>query len=88
MYDVTWEKLPFELEFADAGDVERPVNLGTMLDYAKRLATNIPFVRVDFYQIGNEVRFGEMTFYPGCGQEKFKPEEYDKILGDWLKLPS
>lgn len=58
-----------------------------MVKLAEKLSKDIPFLRVDFYEINERVYFGELTFYPASGFEKFKPEEYDKILGDMLELP-
>lgn len=59
-----------------------------MIEYAERLATGIPFVRVDFYDTEDSILFGEMTFYPGCGFEEFSPNEWDDTLGSWIDLPS
>jgi hypothetical protein len=28
-----------------------------------------------------------MTFYDASGFEEFEPEEYNRIIGDWIKLP-
>ena len=49
---------------------------------------NNPFsdLYCDFYEINNQVYFGELTFYPGAGMEEFYPEKYDRLLGDWIKL--
>ena len=52
------------------------------------MSDNIPFVRVDWYEINGKLYFGEMTFYPGNGYEEFKPLEWDKKIGDLIKLPS
>ncbi len=43
-------------------------------------------VWVDFFLIGQKIIFGEMTFYPGDGKYDFYPDEYNKIIGDYLKL--
>ena len=46
---------------------ERPPHLSQMLEYASKLSAPFPFVRVDFYDIGGKLIFGEMTFFPnGC----------------------
>ena len=58
-----------------------------MCGYAQILAKGMPFVRVDFYNFNQRVYFGEMTFYPACGMDKFSPENYDEILGSLLTLP-
>lgn len=65
----------------------KPKNFEKMKELAKKLSKNIPFVRVDFYEIENKVFFSELTFYPCAGYIPFEPEKYDKILGDMLELP-
>lgn len=66
--------------------IEKPFNHSEMVKLSERLAQNIDFVRIDFYEINKKVYFGEITFYPASGIERFKPEEYDMKLGDMLKL--
>lgn len=65
----------------------KPVNFEKMKELAGKLSKDIPFLRVDFYEIEGKIYFGELTFYPGSGYIPFEPEEYDKILGDMLELP-
>ena len=57
-----------------------------MLELAKILSENIPFVRVDFYECNGKIYFGELTFYPGSGYEEFNPFEWDLKIGNWIKL--
>lgn len=86
-FDNDWNVLPFERHYPKSNEkIERPKNFSEMLRIAQILSEGIPFVRVDLYETDNRVRFGEMTFYPGCGFEKFTPEEYDYELGDWIDL--
>lgn len=65
----------------------KPKNFEKMKELAKKLSKNISFIRVDFYEIENQVFFGELTFYPCSGYIPFEPENYDEILGDMIKLP-
>lgn len=84
-------------EFLDFGElvcprdknkkIKLPENLSKMIELAEILSKNISFLRVDFYEINDKVYFGELTFYPASGFGEFTPEEYDRILGDWLELP-
>lgn len=66
----------------------KPENLDEMLDIARRLSHGKAHIRVDLYNVGGHVYFGELTFYTGAGLIPFTPEEYDKVLGDMLKLPT
>jgi hypothetical protein len=53
-----------------------------MISAADSLSVGLSFVRVDLYEIDSKPRFGEMTFYPGSGEESFVPPEYDRKIGD------
>jgi hypothetical protein len=56
-----------------------------MLAAAETLGAGFDFVRNDFYEIDGKPMFGEMTFYPGSGLDKFNPVSLDKMLGQqWL----
>ena len=57
-----------------------------MVKLAEKLSEPFPFVRVDFYEVGDKIFFGELTFYPGNGMESFVPVEWDYKLGEMLKL--
>lgn len=89
-FDDEWKQLPFERHYhaAEIGTIPKPQNFNLMKELATQLSVNIPFVRVDFYEINGMVYFGELTFFPGAGFEEFTPEKYDYILGSWIKLPN
>ena len=42
----------------------KPKFFTLMKEYAKILSSDFKFVRVDFYQLENEIRLGELTFSP------------------------
>ena len=86
-FDNDWTHMPFTRHYPNA-DIppERPRNLRQMQSAAETLSQDIPFVRVDFYEVGESVYFGEMTFYPGAGFEEFNPSEWDERLGSWMDL--
>jgi len=87
-YDTNWNIQPFELGFNPLSKgIEKPSSLEEMLLVAKKLSYGFPFVRIDLYEINNKIYFGEMTFYPGEGSERFNPSQWDRILGDLLILP-
>ena len=67
-------------------DPRAPASLARMIAAAETLATGTDFLRVDLYEIGGRPLFGEMTFYPGSGLDRFDPVELDKRLGaHWLR---
>jgi hypothetical protein len=90
VYDLNWEYVDFYMTSPNDPNVNipRPDRLGEMLELCKKLAQNEAFVRVDFYSIGDELYFGELTFYPGAGCIDFHPDKYDIILGNLLVLPN
>lgn len=87
-FDLNWEKLPFERHYPSSSrNIKKPNNFDKMLELSKKLSKDIPFVRVDWYEINGKLYFGELTFYPGSGYEEFTPEEWDTIIGQKIKLP-
>ena len=66
---------------------DKPKNFEKMKEFARKLSKGITFIRVDFYEINSKLYFGELTFFPCSGFIPFVPEEYDRILGERLKLP-
>ncbi len=89
-YDLNFEQLPFWDVSEDhkiKTPLEKPEKFDEMVVLAEKLADRLPFVRVDFYYVDNQIKFGEMTFYPGDGRADFQPDKYNKILGDMIELP-
>ncbi len=66
----------------------KPSNLELQLSIARELSKDIPFSRIDLYETGIHIYFGEITFYPASGFGVFRPDQYNEILGDMLRLPS
>lgn len=89
-YDINWNLQPFTRENHKNNNeqIKKPKNLDEMITIAEKLSKDIPFVRVDLYEINRKVYFGELTFYPSSGFEGFEPEEWDKKLGNMLELPT
>lgn len=57
-----------------------------MLDIAKKLSEDIPFLRVDLYEINGIVYFGELTFTPCAGMMPFDPPSADFEIGKMLDI--
>ena len=87
-YNINWEKMPFEWDYPKTDiTIEKPQNYELMIELAEKLSKDIPYLRVDMYNLNGKIYLGELTFYTGAGFEKFNPEKYDRILGDMLELP-
>ena len=87
-YDKNFNEMPFKIGKMPKVSLEnKPANFDKMIELAEKLAKPFPFVRVDFYDINGKIYFGELTFYSGGGYSYITPIEWDKKLGDKLKLP-
>ena len=84
-----WKKEPFRrTDYAEFDELPpKPVNFDKMVELSKELSRDIPFLRVDFYEINGAIYFGELTFFPGSGYTAFDPPEWDDIIGTWVNLP-
>lgn len=70
----------------DTGLVSKPHNLDQMLKVAEKIAEPFIFCRVDLYSNNGEIKFGEMTFYPGGATQQFSSEEADLMVSSWLNI--
>ena len=86
VYDRNWNKVTMGRGKIYDDVIESPVNLKKMLEFADILSKNIPFVRIDFYEINGRLYFGEITFFPGSGLSEFTPKEWDLNLGKMIDL--
>lgn len=66
--------------------IPKPANMDAMFDMASRLSQGIPFVRVDLYDINNQIYFGEMTFFPDSGCDPNLLPKTDEYFGNLLKI--
>lgn len=89
-FDGMWNHLDFHepriFPFSEES-IKCPANFDEMKRLAKVLSKDMPFIRVDFYEINGKVYFGELTFFPTSGMGGFKPEKWDYIFGSMIKLP-
>jgi hypothetical protein len=53
-----------------------------MREAAACLADGLEFVRVDFYAPPGRILFSELTFTPAAGRGTYRPEGWDRRLGD------
>lgn len=91
LYDTNWNYCPEKSRFTEhyrdgGGIVPKPHNLEKMLEIASRLSIGFPQVRVDLYENGDKVYFGELTFTSYGGYMDFYTEDFLRELGDYVKL--
>ncbi|KAA2398114.1 MULTISPECIES: ATP-grasp fold amidoligase family protein [Bacillus] len=88
-FDMKFNHFPFWQHYKNSNKkINRPAGFEEMVKLSEILSEGIPHVRVDFYDINGEIYFGELTFYHFSGMERFYPNKYDEIFGDWLDIPS
>lgn len=85
IFDCDWNPMPFHQKTLPCGNVSKPNHLKEMIEIARKLSKDTPFLRVDFYE-GEHLYLGELTFYPGSGMSTFYPAEWDNILGSWIDI--
>ncbi|MFI7744892.1 ATP-grasp fold amidoligase family protein [Kocuria rhizosphaericola] len=67
--------------------VGKPPNYERMVQAAERIAKGFDYMRVDLYDTGDHVWFGETTPYSANGNEVFQPAWFDYTLGSYWTLP-
>jgi hypothetical protein len=89
VYDLNWN--PVELRLSanhkPCGFINKPENFEKMVHLVNKLCSGFHHVRVDLYLTKGKIYFGEMTFTPASGLSHFNPKEWNKKLGDLIKLP-
>jgi len=74
-----------ELEKDD--EVEKPENFDVMLKIVNQLAKGYIHMRVDLYNVGGKVYFGELTFFNQSGFDTDITYETDIMWGNKMKVP-
>lgn len=87
-FDMEWNHLDIRNGHPNA-DVPPacPARFEEMKSLAARLSEGIPQVRIDFYEVGGKVLFGEYTFYHWGGFTPFDPDCADEMMGGMFKIP-
>lgn len=89
-YDMEWNLMPFvglnPVAKNGTSPVAKPLHLGDMIEICHKLSENMKFSRIDLYVINDKEYFGEITLYPAAGFGEFTPNEWNKRLGDLIKL--
>ena len=86
-YKVMWEHLAITqgVPLSDI-QVERPACLQEMLEMSRILAAGLHQVRVDWYYVEGQLYFGEITFFDASGFDDFEPDEWNELVGSWIKI--
>ncbi len=92
-YDMKWNHMEFSGLCAPGHSYpaatqkhEKPTTFDKMVKIAEDLANHTHFVRIDFYEINETLRFGEFTLYPLSGFGVFSPDKWNIKLGDLIRI--
>lgn len=87
-YDVNWNFRDVKIFCENDKNmiIPKPANYEEMLTICKKLSANMPHVRVDLYNINGQIYFGELTFFHMGGFAKFKDEDLNIEMGEWIDL--
>jgi hypothetical protein len=82
-FDLDWNVLPYtRKKFRPSGEYpKKPKHLKKMADIARVLSKDFEFVRVDLYEHGDRIIFGELTFSPWGGFMYSYTTESLEIIG-------
>ena len=89
-FDQNWDLKRLNIRGKNAPEgftVPKPENMDEMFRIAERLSRDMPFLRVDLYNVGGRIYFGELTFFPDSGFDANLLPETDRYFGALLKLP-
>lgn len=87
VFDLDFKKAPFQFDLIpNIDDFPKPIHFEEMKKLSKILCEDFAFVRVDFYEANGKLYFSELTFSSHAGLMPPRPIEYNKILGEYIKI--
>ncbi len=87
-FDIEFNRLDMRQSIHETStyDIKKPKYFDEMIQIAKKLSKDIRHVRIDLYEVNDQVYFGECTFFHHGGFVPFVPVEWDLIWGKQLVL--
>lgn len=81
VFDPEFHRLPVKIGHENyRGEIRRPDQWDRMLQIAEGLSRGIPLVRVDLYNEGGRILFGEMTFTSDRGMARVEPYSFSNEM--------
>ena len=81
-YDLEWNVLDIKYGGRDIYPIPKPPHFDDMLHAAEILSEGFPFVRVDFFDLADGFKVGELTYDSAGGMSTFTPESFDSEMGE------
>lgn len=89
LYDLDWNPIDgLNERRKNRKTMEKPSKLDDMIRISSVLAEDFEFARVDLYQIGENIFFGELTFTPNGGMLSNFTHEFDLAMGSKMHIES
>lgn len=87
-YDLNWNLLKLRKgNYPNyTKEFEKPSNLDEMIEVAEKISKELPFARIDLYDVDDKIYFGEITLTPAGGLTPFRPIEEDKKYANMIDL--
>lgn len=88
-FDMDYNHLPIRMRDPNSSILpKKPEQFELMKELARKLSSDFPHVRIDFYLSGGRVYFGEYTFYHCSGFSLVQPEEWNVKMGAMIDRTS
>lgn len=86
-FDCDWNLLDLYQDHPNSDlHLDKPQNLNQMIELSALLSKDIPYVRVDWYEVKDKLFFSEFTFFSDSGFANFNPDSWDLYLGNLINL--
>lgn len=87
-FDLNWKMLDYKWVGWKPDPIlpAKPRMLKEMLKISRELSIGFPFVRVDLYEVGEQIYFSEFTFVPAGGIMHFENKRTSRLLGSWINI--
>lgn len=89
LYSLEWERWDKYMApaFRNNVQVRKPSHITEMIEIARKLSDGFPEVRIDFYEVNDQVYIGEMTFTSNGARNNFYTQECLDLMGDKIHIP-
>ena len=89
LYDLKWNQLPYKINtlYSTFPSPKKPKLLNRMIKLSAFLSKGFVYARIDLYNIGEKIYFGEITFTSASGIAEITPKRFEEKLASFIKLP-
>lgn len=84
-YDREWNRINVTYGFPCNDKMKKPAIASELVSVAEKLADDLPFVRVDLYNVDGRILFSELTFCPAGGMTPMEPDSFDYEMGRYFE---